>query len=304
MNENEKEQEKKIAPEEKQEIENFEDQSPLLNEDVIQRKNDIVLEAQPVNNPPVTEEKEVKPITKFGKPTINAAAPAAKEEKEENSQEESAKDPLPTMTGTSNGYTWESKAETKGEENKEVKPEGEQEKIHEETKDDLPKMKGEDLPNQEQGQTLQGIQKKAGQTTAKWSWTLFENATPKLQSFLTELDEGEIRKHVLDDLLPAQAIEFAKDYNESLEEELRIKDWEKELIYPPLEEMLEQAGMNASMSPGARFGLGLTVVLGARAMQTKKYRAERDELVEKLMKSYAKSKEAGEADNASDTDKK
>lgn len=101
----------------------------------------------------------------------------------------------------------------------------------------------------------------------------------------------------MEDLLPPEAIDFARDYNKSLEDEFQIKDWEKELILPPFEELLEQAGMNAEMSPGAKLGIGLTVVLGARFVQTRKYRAERDELVDRLIKSYSKAK----GDNASES---
>lgn len=276
-------------PPEKEVKEDFEEQSPLLREEVIERKNDIVLEAQAQ---PQIEPENTKSTTSFGKPTLNVAEAINEKGVAENQEEKN-------LSENGNAKIENNEQQDSSETRKEEQ--------FEETKtepiDDLPKMKGEKLNDGEKGTTMKDIQKKAGQTTAKWSWTLFENAGPKLQLFLTELDEGEFRKYVLEDKLPEEALEFAKNYNDSLAEEFSVKDWEKELIYPPLEEMLEQAGMNASMSPGVRFGLGVSVVLGARAIQTKKYRSERDELVKNLLSSYSKSrKEMNKEDTSTEKD--
>ncbi|HEX8547513.1 MAG TPA: hypothetical protein VF691_11165 [Cytophagaceae bacterium] len=233
--------------------EDFEVQSPLLKEQVIERISDISLDA--VDDPAIEEIKESQAFTAFGMPSFSVAPEAKKS------------DPFEDRPFTDT-----------------------QSKEEEKIPDDLPKMSLESEGDKGEPVTMKGLQKKAGQTTAKWSWTLFENAGPKVQMFFSEIDEAEIRKLVIEDLLPAHSLEFTKDYNKSLEDEFEVKEWEKELIYPPLEELLEQAGMNTSMSPAARLGVGISVVLGARAMQTKKYREEREELLERLMNSYAKTK--------------
>lgn len=241
----------------------FETHSPLLNEEVIERSNELVLDAQI----PEDFTKAPEPMPTFGMPKLTEAVPLP--------TEEVLKEPEKTIPDFNTQPVKESLLEEKPEEN-----------LFEE----LPKMKVEQMDSDNPPQNLNDIKKKAGQTTAKWGWTLFENAGPKLQLFLSELSESQIQKLVLDDLLPPEAIDFARDYNKSLEDEFQIKEWEKELILPPFEELLEQAGMNASMSPGAKLGIGLTVVMGARFVQTRKYRAERDELVDRLIKSYSKSK--------------
>lgn len=240
----------------------FTEYSPLLTEEVISRENTIKLDAQPSPDlPPMSQgDSSSKPEAKQVKAEKKNLF--MKPPKEEEQQEGSSDDI-----------------------------------IHDEEEDDsLPGMKIE-TP---EGPSIDDIKKKAGQTTAEYTWALFEQFVPWVQGLTAKFDIGEMKDLVNDDKLDRRHVEFAKEHNQSLEEEFELKDWEKELIYPPYEEMLEESGKNTLLSPAHRLGIGLSVVIVRRFKEARKYRNERDGILERLLSNFEEFKKANKKDDKKD----